>query len=40
MSPLWLFAFYAVLPVINQLLVLLALADSWYDFRKQMRNAS
>ncbi len=40
MSPLWLFAFYLVFPVINQLLVLLALADSWYDFRKQMRNAS
>jgi hypothetical protein len=40
MSPLWLFAFYIVFPVINQLLVLLALADSWYDFRKHMRNAS
>ena len=39
LSPLWLFAFYLVFPVINQLLVLLALADSWYDFRKHMRNA-
>lgn len=40
MSPLWLFVFYPVIPVIGQLLVLLALADSWYDFRKQMRNAT
>ena len=40
MSPLWLFAFYAVIPVIGQLLVLLALADSWYDFRKHMRTAT
>ena len=40
MSPLWLFAFYAVIPVIGQLLVLLALADSWYDFRKHMRSAT
>jgi len=40
MSPLWLFAFYAVFPVIGQLLVLLALADSWYDFRKHTRNAT
>ncbi|MBT8146783.1 MAG: hypothetical protein KJN90_08000 [Gammaproteobacteria bacterium] len=40
MSPLWLFVFYAVIPVIGQLLVLLALADSWYDFRKHMRNTT
>ena len=40
LSSLWLIAFYAVLPVIGQLLVLLALADSWYDFRKPMRKAT
>lgn len=40
LSPLWLVAFYVVIPVIAQLLVLLALFDSWYDFRKQMRKTS
>jgi len=40
LSPLWLFAFYLVLPVIVQFLVLLALVDSWYDFRKQMRGGT
>lgn len=40
LSPLWLVAFYVVIPVISQLLVLLALFDSWYDFRKQMRKTS
>lgn len=39
MSPFWLFMFYAVFPVIVQFLVLLALVDSWYDFRKTMRKS-
>lgn len=38
LSPLWLFMFYAIFPVIVQFLVLFALIDSWYDFRKKMRT--
>jgi len=38
LSPLWLFVFYAIFPVIVQFLVLFALIDSWYDFRKKMRT--
>jgi len=38
LSPAWLFIFYAVLPVIVQFLILFALVDSWYDFRKNMRK--
>jgi hypothetical protein len=37
MSGLWLLVFYTVYPVIVQFLVLFALVDSWYDFRKHMR---
>ncbi|MCP5348449.1 MAG: hypothetical protein R3F41_05910 [Gammaproteobacteria bacterium] len=40
MSPLWLVAFYAVFSVIVRLLVLLAVIDSWYDFRKRMRKTA
>jgi len=38
LSRLWLFVFYAIFPVIVQFLVLFALIDSWYDFRKKMRT--
>jgi hypothetical protein len=38
LSPVWLFMFYAVFPVILQFLVLFALVDGWYDFRKNMRK--
>lgn len=40
LSSLWLIAFYVVFPVITQFVVLLALADSWYDFRKHMRGTA
>jgi len=40
LSPLWLFGFYIVLPVIVNFLVLLALVDSWYDFRTRMVKAT
>ncbi|MEX2131026.1 MAG: hypothetical protein WD772_06025 [Pseudohongiellaceae bacterium] len=39
MSGLWLLAFYTVYPVIVQFLVLFAMVDSWYDFRKHMPAA-
>lgn len=38
LSAFWLLAFYAVFPVIVQFLVLVALTDSWFDFRKNMRR--
>lgn len=34
LAALWLLLFYTVYPVIVQFLVLFALVDSWYDFRK------
>ncbi len=40
LSPLWLVAFYVVFTVIIRLLLLLAVVDSWYDFRKRMRKAT
>ena len=40
MSGLWLLVFYTVYPVIVQFLVLFALVDSWYDFRKHMRPSA
>ena len=40
LSPIWLFLYYAVFPVIAQFLVLFALIDSWYDFRKNMRTST
>ena len=40
MSPMWLFAYYMVLPVIVQFLILIALADSWFDFRNKMRSST
>jgi hypothetical protein len=40
MSGLWLLAFYTVYPVIVQFLVLFAVIDSWFDFRRHMTPAS
>lgn len=41
LSTMWLVTFYVVLmlPVVVQLLVLLALVDSWYDFRARMQSS-
>lgn len=36
MALLWLLVFYTVYPVILQFLMLFALVDSWYDFRKRI----
>ena len=40
LSSMWLVTFYILLmlPVVVQLLVLLALVDSWYDFRSRLSN--
>lgn len=40
LSTMWLAAFYALimLPLVAQLVVLLALIDSWYDFRTRLKN--
>jgi hypothetical protein len=35
-SAMWLVAFYALFPWLTQILVLVALIDSWYDFRARM----
>ncbi|MBL4819927.1 MAG: hypothetical protein JKY98_02900 [Gammaproteobacteria bacterium] len=40
LSPFWLFMFYMVFPVIVQFLVIFALMDSWFDFRKRMRTST
>ena len=41
LSTMWLVAFYALimLPLVAQIVVLLALIDSWYDFRTRLKNA-
>jgi len=40
LSSMWLVVFYAVimLPLVVQMVVLLALIDSWYDFRARLQN--
>jgi len=43
LSSLWLVAFYALLivsPTVLQLIVLLALIDSWYDFRSRLQQST
>jgi len=43
LSSLWLVIFYIlliVLPTVLQLLVLLALVDSWYDFRSRLQQST
>lgn len=35
-SAMWLVAFYALFPWLTQILVMVALIDSWYDFRARM----
>lgn len=39
-SSMWLVAFYALLPWMSQLVVMLALIDSWYDFRARSPRSS
>lgn len=39
LAALWLLAFYTVYPMILQFIVLIALIDSFYDFRKTKRTA-
>jgi len=41
LSSMWLVTFYILLmlPVVVQILVLLALIDSWYDFRSRLSNS-
>lgn len=40
LSSMWLVAFYAliVLPIVVEMVVLLALIDSWYDFRSRLKK--
>jgi hypothetical protein len=40
LSHMWLVVFYAVLmlPIVVYMVVLLALLDSWYDFRTRLQN--
>jgi len=39
---MWLAVFYALLmlPIVFQLTVMLAIIDSWYDFRTRMNKAA
>lgn len=39
-SSLWLVAFYAVFPWLSQMLLIVALVDSWYDFRARMTESA
>lgn len=39
-STIWLVAFYALMPWTSQLIVMLALVDSWYDFRARRPNST
>ncbi|MFT6295031.1 MAG: hypothetical protein ACJATW_001309 [Glaciecola sp.] len=39
-SSMWLVAFYGLMPWMSQLIVMLALIDSWYDFRSRSPNSA